>query len=110
MQYMEIGVWAIAVEVAGLLGVGGIISGLVVRRLNRMDKRMADQEKRRIDETVLILKGIESIGDLSEATATAVKTGHANGEVTAAVESYRGYKKEWRESVIRGSAENVVRK
>ena len=58
------------------------------RKLARMDKR---GEARR-QENVLILRGLDVIGGLAGATAIAFRDGHANGNVTTAMERYDEYK------------------
>ena len=87
------------------LGAGGIVSGLVLRRIAQMEKRDEDFAKARIHENILIMQGIERIGNLSEATANAIKTGHANGEVSAAVKDYKEYCKDLSEFMRECSVE-----
>lgn len=81
--------------IVSVFGVGGIISGIVLRRIDKMEKR---QEKRqdgrdaaRKEESVLVISGLKAVGHLSEATALALKRGHVNGEMDTALDYYKDY-------------------
>lgn len=76
----------------GMLGMGGIISGIVSRQFSKMDKKLEQRNQDSVKETLMIFRGIRTIGDLSHATAEAIKTGTCNGTVSGALEEYEDYK------------------
>lgn len=90
--------------ICSTIGVGGIISGAISRRLTRSEQEAAEKEKTRQKETVLMLKGIKAAGDLSLATAVALKRGYANGEVEKGIESFEAFDKEFEQFLIEQSA------
>jgi uncharacterized iron-regulated membrane protein len=81
-----------ALQIAATAGAPAVLSGIVIwwfaRRMNRMDS----QAECRRQETVLLLKGMLTIGGLASATARALKEGAANGYVTEALEDYSDYR------------------
>lgn len=83
-----------ALLIAQAVGVPTVLSGVVIwwfaRRMNRMDARAQCRQQ----ETVLLLKGMLTIGGLASATARALKEGAANGYVTEALESYSDYREQ----------------
>lgn len=82
------------------LGVGGVISGIIGRKLTRAEEKNNEREKERQQETELILKGIKAAGELSLATAIALKRGHANGEVEKGIESFESFNKDMENFLI----------
>jgi hypothetical protein len=81
-------------DIAGFVGVPAVVSGLVLwwftRKVGRLDRNV---EARR-QETVLILRGLLTIGGLASATASAVKYGQANGGVSEALAEYAQYRED----------------
>jgi hypothetical protein len=77
-----------------ILGAPALISGLTVwwlsRRMNAFDHR----GEMRKQETMLILRGLLTIGGLASATARAVKDGQVNGGVSEALEEYSEYRED----------------
>jgi hypothetical protein len=73
------------------LGVGTIISRLVLRKIDKMDQKQDNREEFRKKESVLLFRGIQAIGHLSEATAENQKLGHANGKTDDALEYYHNF-------------------
>jgi hypothetical protein len=73
------------------LGVGGIISGVILRRMDKMEKKQDKRDDARAQESVLIVRGLQAVGHLAEATAIAQKNGHVNGEMDTAFKYYRDY-------------------
>ena len=73
----------------GMCGVGGIISSLVIRQINKMEKRMEERADARVRENTLLMEGIAANGELSEATAISLKNQHFNSEVDNALVNYR---------------------
>jgi DNA-directed RNA polymerase specialized sigma24 family protein len=68
--------------------VSGTALFLLQRWLKRKDARDERQEKDKARENVLIIKSINAVGRLTEATAVALKDGHTNGEMTDALKKY----------------------
>ena len=85
--------------ICGMLGMGGIISGIVSRQFSKMDKKLEKRNEDSVNETLMIFRGIRTIGDLSHATAEAMKTGTCNGHVSHALEEYEKYKDDLQEFV-----------
>ena len=100
--------YSVVVAVLGCIGFGGIISGVILRRLNKMDEHTKEMNMKRVQEDVLIMRGISCVGNLGVATAEAVKTGHANGEVSAAVKDYAEYHSELEKYLMQQSAERNI--
>lgn len=73
---------------------GSVVSGtalfLLQRWFKQKDKRDEITEKVLAKENVLIIKSINAVGKLTEATATALVDGKINGEIHSALAEY-GY-------------------
>lgn len=87
------------------LGVGGMISGILLRRLDRMEKKQDSREEASKRESVLIIKGLKAVGHLSEATALAQKRGHTNGETETALEYYHDFTDDLNDFLLQQNAE-----
>ena len=87
------------------LGVGGMISGILLRRLDRMEKKQDSREEASKRESVLVIKGLKAVGNLSEATAIAQKRGHTNGETETALEYYRDFTDDLNDFLLQQNAE-----
>lgn len=88
-----------------VLGVGGIISGILLRRLDKMEKKQDGKDAARKEESVLIISGLKAVGHLSEATALAQKRGHTNGEMDTALEYYKDFNDDLSNYLLRQNAE-----
>lgn len=77
--------------IISVLGVGGIISGVILRRIDKMERKQDGRDEARAKESVLIVRGLQAVGHLAEATAIAQKNGHTNGEMETAFKYYREY-------------------
>lgn len=97
MEYLTI--------IISVLGVGGVISGVVLRRLDQMEKKQDSREEARKEESVLVIKGLKAVGHLSEATALAQKRGHTNGETETALEYYKDFNDDLSNYLLRQNAE-----
>ena len=86
--------------IAGLIGVSGIISGLVMLFIGRKMKRLDENSKCRREGDHIMLRGLFAIGGLANATAEACKLGYANGHVTAAMEEYSAYSTDLQQFLI----------
>lgn len=87
------------------LGVGAIISGLILRRINKMDRKQDSREESRKKESIMVFRGLQAIGHLSEATAENQKLGHANGKTDTALEYYHGYTDDLNAYLLQQNAE-----
>jgi len=86
---MEINsIWGFIIAFFGFIGGAGVISGLLLRRFDKMEKKLDSQEQSRIEESYVIITGIKAIGHLAEATAIAQRDGKTNGEMKTAIEYY----------------------
>lgn len=83
-------------DIMGFLGIGSLISAVILigvkMIVGRMEQRMDLRTKTRIEENMLMMKGICSTGGLSEAVAIAQKRGSANGEIDDALAKYRSFR------------------
>jgi len=77
---------------------GSVVSGtalfLLTRWFRKKDARDEQRDKAKARENVLIIKSINAVGNLTEATAIALRDGHTNGEITAALKEYGKVDKE----------------
>ncbi len=77
---------------------GSVVSGtalfLLQRWFRQKDKRDEQAEKVLAKENVLIIKSINAVGKLTEATAMGLVDGKVNGEIHAALEEYSRVDKE----------------
>lgn len=78
--------------------VGSVVSGtalfLLQRWFKQKDKRDEQTEKVLAKENVLIIKSINAVGKLTEATAIALVDGKINGEIHSALSEYSTVDKE----------------
>lgn len=91
--------------VVSILGVGGLISGVLLRRLDRMEKKEDRRDEARKQESILVISGLKAVGHLSEATALAQKRGHTNGEMDTALDYYKGFTDDLNDYLLRQNAE-----
>lgn len=89
------------------VGGTGIISGLVLRRFDKLEKKLDKQEDARIEESVVTFQMLQAIGHLAEATALAQQRGHTNGEMETALKYYTASKDELNKFMMRRSAERT---
>ncbi|WP_313341211.1 serine/threonine protein kinase [Lacrimispora sp.] len=73
--------------------------------MENREKKLAEKEKAREKNEVLIIKSVGAAIALGEATATALKNGHCNGETEAALQYAREIKHEQKDFL----AEQVVK-
>lgn len=84
---------SIILTVCSSLGVGGIISGIVIWKLQKMEEAQKQRDDSRIQESCLIFEGVRVSGHLSEETALAIKGKSKNGELDEALEEHKAYMK-----------------
>ena len=91
--------------IVSVLGMGGIISGLLLRKIDQMDQKQDRRDESRVKESVLIISGLQAVGHLSEATAIAQKNGHTNGEMETAFTYYRNFNDDLNAFLLQQNAE-----
>lgn len=97
--------FTVVTAVLGCIGAGSIISGVTLRKIDKRDAEAKGKADRRVKEDVLTMRGVLAVGGLARATADAVKTGKANGEVTAAEKEYDEWRKDADLYLMQQSAE-----
>jgi len=75
-----------------MLGFGGFLVSIIMWRINKMDKSQRAREAARISENIIIMRGLQAIGNLSEASAIAIKLQKCNGETDRSLAEYGLYK------------------
>ncbi len=92
--------------ILGVLGVGGIITGVILRRIDKMEKRSEQREDARKRESVLVIAGLKSCGHLAEESAVAIKRGGEwNGELETALKYYAKNRDKLNDFLVEQSAE-----
>ncbi len=90
------------------LGVGGLISGIILRRIDKMsidmERKLDEQDEARIEESVLIMQGMKAVGHLAEESAFAQKTGRVNGELDEAIRYYVEFKNDLNNYLLKQNA------
>lgn len=85
-------------QLVALMGIPSAITGLcfwlIQRRLTKRDEELDRRDAARERNEVLLVRSVGAAIALGEATATALKNGHANGETEAALEYAKRIKRE----------------
>ncbi len=85
-------------QLVALMGIPSAITGLcfwlIQRRLTKRDEEFDRRDAARERNEVLLVRSVGAAIALGEATATALKNGHANGETEAALEYAKRIKHE----------------
>lgn len=85
-------------QLVALMGIPSAITGLcfwcIQRRLTKRDEELDRRDAARERNEVLLVRSVGAAIALGEATATALKNGHANGETEAALEYSKRIKHE----------------
>lgn len=75
-----------------------VISGMALfflqRYFKRKEKKEEESERAKARENILILKSLNAVGHLTEATAIALEQGKTNGEMHRALNEYSAVDKE----------------
>lgn len=91
--------------------VSAIVTGCM-KRLERREKQRLEETKRREEDRhrleLLQIRGTLAAMSLGEATATALKNGHANGETEQALAYEQRVKHEMREFLEKSGVEHVA--
>jgi CRISPR/Cas system CMR-associated protein Cmr5 small subunit len=92
----------------GAMGGSAIVSGIVLALfaffLNRKDKKDDARAKTAQEESLIIMKNIQGIGHLAEATAIGHKTQHFNSNIDDALEYYHNSRDEMNDYLLRQNA------
>ena len=85
-------------QLVAIMGIPSAITGLcfwmIQRRLTKTDEELDRRDAARERNEVLLVRSVGAAIALGEATATAMKNGHTNGETEAALEYARKIKHE----------------
>lgn len=85
-------------QLVALMGIPTAVTGLcfwlIQRRLTKRDEELDRRDAARERNEVLLVRSVGAAIALGEATATALKNGHANGETEAALEYAKRIKHE----------------
>lgn len=85
-------------QLVALMGIPTAVTGLcfwlIQRRLTKRDEELDRRDAAREKNEVLLVRSVGAAIALGEATATALKNGHANGETEAALEYAKRIKHE----------------
>lgn len=88
-------------QLVAIMGIPSAITGLcfwmIQRRLTKRDEELDRRDAARERNEVLLVRSVGAAIALGEATATAMKNGHTNGETEAALEYARKIKHEQKE-------------
>lgn len=86
------------------MGVPSAVTGLcffwIEQKIKKNQAKLEEKEKMREKNEILIIKSTMASIALEEATATALKNGHCNGETEAALEYARKVKHEQKDFLI----------
>jgi hypothetical protein len=79
----------------------------IERRMVKREVTFTEKEAAREKNTVLLIKSVGAAIALGEATATALKNGHCNGETEAALKYAREIKHEQKDFLTEQSIKNL---
>ena len=79
----------------------------IEKRMVKREKTFAEKETAREKNTILLIKSVGAAIALGEATATALKNGHCNGETDAALKYAREIKHEQKNFLTEQSIKNL---
>ena len=70
---MDGNIWGIICSIGSFVGASGIISGLVLRRIDRLERKLDAREADRVEENIVRGDAIITAGKLSEANTLAIR-------------------------------------
>jgi ABC-type transport system involved in cytochrome bd biosynthesis fused ATPase/permease subunit len=79
------------------------------RHFKRAEESSEKAEERRAEQQMLILQTVQAIGELTMASAIAVKNGHTNGEMQKAMDHFNEVDKELNKFLIRTAARKTAK-
>ncbi len=97
------------IEIIGIIGVPGLITGITLRFIARYFERKDSRDEVRAnaarDESMLIMENLQAVGRLAEATALALqREGRINGDSKTALEYYARARDKTNEYLLRQNA------
>lgn len=95
-----------ALKVTGIVGALGVPTLVGIYFTYKLRKE-ADLRKVRREETILLLEGIQTIGQLAFATALAYLGRKPNGEMDTAIADYSGYAPRLRQYITKQAVEQT---
>lgn len=87
----------------------GLAVWVLKRTIDRHEKDRKVAEEMREEFDIMIIESVNSAIALGEATATALKNGHTNGETDGALEYARSVKHKQKEFLTRKGVEHIIR-
>lgn len=87
----------------------GLAVWVLKRTIDRHEKDCKVAEEMREEFDIMIIESVNSAIALGEATATALKNGHTNGETDGALEYARSVKHKQKEFLTRKGVEHIIR-
>lgn len=95
----------VVMGIFGFVGGASVISGIILKKFDKMEKKLDRQAEARVNESIVIISGLKAIGHLAEATAISQRDGKTNGEMKKAMEYYTESRDELNDYLLRQSAE-----
>ncbi len=92
MFYLDVTTIVAAMSVPS--AITGFCFWCLERKMEKRERAMTEKEKAREKNEILIIKSVGAAISLGEATATAIRNGHSNGETEAALSYAREIKHE----------------
>lgn len=87
----------------------GLLVWRLERQIDKHEKSRQDAERQREDFNFIIIESVNSAIALGEATATALRNGHCNGETEKALDYARTVKHKQKEFLTRKGVEHIVK-
>lgn len=102
---------ALLVTILAAMGIPSAITGFcfwkIERKIARREKLNEEKEAAREKNEILVIKSVGAAIALGEATAIALKNGHTNGEMDAALEYAREMKHAQKDFLTEQSIKNL---
>lgn len=103
---MNVGALIAAAIPSALLG---LAAWWIKKAFDKIETERREQEKAREEFDIILIESINSAVALGEATANALKNGHANGDTEAALEYARDVKHKQKEFLTRKGVEQILK-
>lgn len=105
MGYLDLTTIIIAMSIPS--GITGFCFWALEKKMERREKALIEKEAAREKNTILLIKSVGAAIALGEATATALKNGHCNGETEAALNYAREVKHEQKDFLTEIGVKNL---
>jgi hypothetical protein len=93
-----------------LTSAAGVLSGMVLfllqRHFKKQQKREEERERNKAMQTILILKSLKALGNLTVANSVALRDGKTNGELKQALKEFELVNEELYNYLISARQEN----